>query len=285
MSHFVRLGSGRAFSIACFSALALAAPATAHTGATAGGAGYDPPKLTGAACDTPGSDGGCPQGAQLRLKGENLKDAKAVVFLGRGGVKDDRTASPVKTSPHRVVVRVPTSARSGRIRVAADEDTAVGPRVAVAAQPGPVKAAVPTATAADGGVFPVGGKHNFGTAVNGFGGGRGHKGQDVFANCGTPVLSALPGKVTLAKWQDRAGNYAVIKADDGTSQAYMHMLEPAIVKKGARVAAGQQIGKVGETGRATGCHLHFELWTAPGWYEGGDPIDPLPALKSWDAAR
>ncbi len=35
-----------------------------------------------------------------------------------------------------------------------------------------------------------------------------------------------------------------------------------------------------QTGRASTCHLHFELWTAPGWYEGGKPIDPLPLLKS-----
>jgi murein DD-endopeptidase MepM/ murein hydrolase activator NlpD len=37
------------------------------------------------------------------------------------------------------------------------------------------------------------------------------------------------------------------------------------------------------TGDATACHLHFEIWTAPGWYEGGSPIDPLPYLEKWDA--
>jgi hypothetical protein len=31
-----------------------------------------------------------------------------------------------------------------------------------------------------------------------------------------------------------------------------------------------------------GCHLHFEQWTSPGWYDGGRPIDPLPDLKRWD---
>jgi murein DD-endopeptidase MepM/ murein hydrolase activator NlpD len=36
-------------------------------------------------------------------------------------------------------------------------------------------------------------------------------------------------------------------------------------------------------GRASGCHLHFEMWTAPGWYQGGDVFDPLPELTRWDA--
>ena len=49
------------------------------------------------------------------------------------------------------------------------------------------------------------------------------------------------------------------------------------------VRTGQPIGIVGETGDAIGCHLHFEIWAAPGWYEGGSPIDPLPYLERWDA--
>ena len=45
----------------------------------------------------------------------------------------------------------------------------------------------------------------------------------------------------------------------------------------------QRIGSVGDTGNAWGCHLHFELWTEPGWYAGGEPFDPLPRLRNWDA--
>ena len=48
------------------------------------------------------------------------------------------------------------------------------------------------------------------------------------------------------------------------------------------VYTGQRIGSVGQTGNANGCHLHFELWNAPGWYEGGAAFDPLPALMAWD---
>ena len=136
-----------------------------------------------------------------------------------------------------------------------------------------------------GHLFPIRGKHNLGyTNTNNFGGGRGHKGQDMFANCGTPLAVARGGRVRYAGYHSAAGNYAVIDgARTGLDYVYMHMKEPPLVKTGQRVFTGQAIGKVGDTGRATGCHLHFETWTAPGWYRGGSAVDPLPRLRSWDA--
>ena len=62
----------------------------------------------------------------------------------------------------------------------------------------------------------------------------------------------------------------------------MHLKAPALVEKGERVRTGQPIGYVGDTGDARGCHLHFEMWSGPGWYSGGSPFDPLPDLLSWD---
>jgi murein DD-endopeptidase MepM/ murein hydrolase activator NlpD len=64
----------------------------------------------------------------------------------------------------------------------------------------------------------------------------------------------------------------------------MHLREPALVDKGDRVRTGQPIGYVGDTGDASACHLHFEMWTSPGWYSGGSPFDPLPGLLTWDKA-
>ncbi|HYP55538.1 MAG TPA: M23 family metallopeptidase, partial [Solirubrobacterales bacterium] len=80
-----------------------------------------------------------------------------------------------------------------------------------------------------------------------------------------------------------AGNYVVIDGR-GTSldMAYMHLLEPSPLQEGMTVRTGQPIGLVGSTGSSTACHLHFEMWTAPGWYEGGEPVDPLPYLLRWD---
>ena len=134
-------------------------------------------------------------------------------------------------------------------------------------------------------VFPIRGRHNFGFSdTNNFGGGRGHKGQDMFAACGTRLAAARGGTVEYAGFHSAAGNYLVIdgKGTD-VDYVYMHMLKPALVKTGDRVFTGQAIGEVGETGRATGCHLHFELWSGPGWYAGGEAYDPLPSLRSWDA--
>jgi murein DD-endopeptidase MepM/ murein hydrolase activator NlpD len=68
----------------------------------------------------------------------------------------------------------------------------------------------------------------------------------------------------------------------GKDFVYMHLRERAEVEQGDRVRTGQRIGEVGETGNATGCHLHFELWSAPGWYEGGRFLNPTPVLRRWD---
>jgi murein DD-endopeptidase MepM/ murein hydrolase activator NlpD len=141
---------------------------------------------------------------------------------------------------------------------------------------------VPSDTAEEG-VFPIRAKHDLSrSATNNFGGGRGHQGQDVFARCGAPVVAAMSGTVDVAKYHGAAGNHVVITTAGGESHAYMHLREPAVVEVGDEVGAGQAIGNVGSTGRASGCHLHFELWTAPGYYKGGQPVDPLPTLRRWD---
>jgi murein DD-endopeptidase MepM/ murein hydrolase activator NlpD len=134
-------------------------------------------------------------------------------------------------------------------------------------------------------LFPIRGRHDLGQSeTNNFGGGRGHQGQDMFASCGTKLALARGGKVQYAGFHGAAGNYVVVDAAGSRiDHVYMHLREAPLVRTGDRVFTGQKIGEVGDTGRATGCHLHFEMWTAPGWYEGGRPFDPLPSLEGWDA--
>jgi murein DD-endopeptidase MepM/ murein hydrolase activator NlpD len=106
----------------------------------------------------------------------------------------------------------------------------------------------------------------------------------VSAACGTKLVAARGGRVQYRGYQaSGAGNYIVI--DGYKTQydfVYMHLMKPALATKGQNVTTGQMIGKVGTTGSSSGCHLHFEMWVAPGWYEGGHPIDPLPTLRQWD---
>jgi murein DD-endopeptidase MepM/ murein hydrolase activator NlpD len=135
--------------------------------------------------------------------------------------------------------------------------------------------------------FPVPGAHSYGGAGSRFGAGRSdhvHQGQDMSASCGEPLMAAESGTVTTAAYQaSGAGYYLVIQgAYTGTSHVYMHMQKPSWASEGTALYAGQQVGRVGTTGSSTGCHLHFERWSAPGWYEGGAAYDPLPELQYWD---
>jgi murein DD-endopeptidase MepM/ murein hydrolase activator NlpD len=131
-------------------------------------------------------------------------------------------------------------------------------------------------------IFPVRKrKHSYG---DGFGAGRGHQGQDVFARCGSKLVAARGGTVQWNKFQSRAGYYVVIDLKGSKmDHMYAHLKKRSPLKKGTRVKTGQKIGKVGQSGNASGCHLHFEMWSGPGWYEGGKPRRNVTRkLKAWD---
>lgn len=132
-----------------------------------------------------------------------------------------------------------------------------------------------------GAVFPVRAPHAYG---DGLGAGRGHQGQDILAECGKRIVAARSGRVRVKDYQaSGAGNFVVVRrAGKGTDDVYMHMKRRVAVREGERVEPGELIGRVGSTGRSTACHLHFEIWSTPGWYEGGDPRDPEPKLRRWD---
>jgi murein DD-endopeptidase MepM/ murein hydrolase activator NlpD len=168
-------------------------------------------------------------------------------------------------------------------RVFATSQSGATAASAQAPAPGAPAKAVPGSFLFQRNIFPIRGPHYFGTGAAAFGGGRGHQGQDTFAKCGTPLVAARGGVVQYKQYQSAAGYYLVIDGDNtGYDFAYMHLREAALVNPGDHVYTGQPIGFVGDTGHADGCHLHFEVWKAPGWYSGGSPIDPLPLLTAWD---
>ena len=89
-----------------------------------------------------------------------------------------------------------------------------------------------------------------------------HKGIDLAANGGTPILAAADGIVEVANstdsWGYGWGYYVRIKHDGGYETLYAHCSKIA-VSKNEEVYAGQVIGYVGSTGNSTGPHLHFEV--------------------------
>jgi murein DD-endopeptidase MepM/ murein hydrolase activator NlpD len=134
-------------------------------------------------------------------------------------------------------------------------------------------------------IFPIRGKHTYGDGVGAPRSGHTHQGQDVFADCGAPLEAARAGKVQFRGYQGSgAGHYVVIDGKKtGRDYVYMHLQGKARAAEGERVRTGERIGEVGESGNASGCHLHFELWSPPGWYEGGDFLRSVTRqLKRWD---
>jgi len=110
---------------------------------------------------------------------------------------------------------------------------------------------------------------------------RYHTGLDFRASYGTPIRAVKAGVVLYAgNSGDWAGNHVAIKHADGMTTMSSHMSSMA-VSAGQTVSAGQVIGHVGQTGRAFGAHLHFELYPAGVKY--GDvykAINPQPWLAA-----
>lgn len=87
---------------------------------------------------------------------------------------------------------------------------------------------------------------------------RYHDGIDIGAKEGTPVVAAADGRVMYSGWAEGYGMMLVVKHAGHLTTIYAHNSKNK-VKKNARVKKGQVIGEVGQTGKATGPHLHFEV--------------------------
>ena len=207
-------------------------------------------------------------GAVVTVRGRSLAYVQRVVFRGPSGP-----------------IRVPTTWRASRTVGAKVPKTAETSRPYVVDFRGkpsnrsPRELEVVPPSQIPEYVFPVRGPHQY---WDGFGAGRGHEGQDVGAACGTRLVAVTAGRIQYKAYQSAAGNYIVIDMK-GTPDdvAYMHLIKPSMTRVGQSVQAGQTVGYVGQTGDATGCHLHFEYWRGD-WYGGGHPIDPAPFLHRVD---
>jgi murein DD-endopeptidase MepM/ murein hydrolase activator NlpD len=111
--------------------------------------------------------------------------------------------------------------------------------------------------------------NNYGPRGSGF-----HFGIDMIAPPGTPLWAVKPGNVHYAI-ESAGGIVAYLFADGGTVYYYAHMSE--IIGGDRRVAQGEPIGRVGQTGNATGPHLHFEMRLGGVNSKGTNPYNTLRA--------
>jgi murein DD-endopeptidase MepM/ murein hydrolase activator NlpD len=99
-----------------------------------------------------------------------------------------------------------------------------------------------------------------------------HAGMDMADKVGSPVTAAGDGVVTFAGWRFGYGNLVEIKHGQGFVTRYGHLYQTT-AKAGQRVAAGELIALLGNTGRSTGPHLHFEV------HKNGIPLNPYPFIR------
>lgn len=112
--------------------------------------------------------------------------------------------------------------------------------------------------------------------------GKMHKGIDIAAARGTPVVAAANGTIFRREFSKSYGNVIYIKHPDGQATRYAHMdrFQPGY-EVGSEVRQGDIIGYVGNTGQSAGNHLHFEIRKTPAWDSG--VVDPLDAIQGKDA--
>jgi murein DD-endopeptidase MepM/ murein hydrolase activator NlpD len=102
---------------------------------------------------------------------------------------------------------------------------------------------------------------------------RMHEGTDMAGSYGTPIYATADGTVTHAGWDNGYGRLVKIEHDFGVETRYAH-LSQVRVEVGQRVSRGEQIGDMGNSGRSTGTHLHYEIRL------GGGPVNPMTFIKA-----
>jgi murein DD-endopeptidase MepM/ murein hydrolase activator NlpD len=105
------------------------------------------------------------------------------------------------------------------------------------------------------------------------GGSRMHNGTDMAGAYGTPIFATADGVVKEAGWDSGFGRKVTIRHDFGVETVYAH-LSGIDVSVGQRVSRGDRIGDMGNSGRSTGTHLHYEV------HLNGNPVNPMTFIKA-----
>jgi len=190
------------------------------------------------------------------LLGERRDTVRTTLAVGRGDYPSER----LKVAP---TMANPDSAARARIA----REIALARQVSRAAHLSPRRWSEPFALPRDGRI------------TSGFGTGRiyngellsRHLGTDFAGKVGAPVRATNAGRVALVAPFYLAGNVIYLDHGEGLISAYFH-LSKTLVKQGDEVAKGQIIGRVGQSGRVTGPHLHWVM------RYGGVTIDPMSVM-------
>ncbi len=105
------------------------------------------------------------------------------------------------------------------------------------------------------------------------GGTRMHEGTDMAGAYGTAILATADGTVTFAGWHAGYGRHIKVQHSNGIMTTYSH-LSQIRVDVGQRVSRGERIGDMGNSGRSTGTHLHYEVRI------NGTPVNPMTFIKA-----
>ena len=211
------------------------------------------------------------RGEVLRVEVAPLDSARVFVDLFRADSTRERLAGEVvagdtlrlerpAAADETVVLRVqPELLAAGTVGVVVETDPSLG---------------FPVAGADEGAI-----RSRWGADRDG--GARRHEGIDVFAERGTPVVAARAGRVTRVQETPIGGRVVWLRPDGEAVSLYYAHLDTQRVAPGARVAAGDTLGTVGNTGNAaaTPPHLHF------GVYGRGGAVDPEPFVVGRRAGR
>lgn len=103
--------------------------------------------------------------------------------------------------------------------------------------------------------------------------GRMHEGVDMAGPVGTPVYATADGEVTFAGWQNGYGRIVIVRHPYGLETRYPH-LNAIRAEVGQRVSRGDQVGDMGNSGRSTGPHLHYEIRV------NGEAVNPMTFIRA-----
>jgi murein DD-endopeptidase MepM/ murein hydrolase activator NlpD len=185
----------------------------------------------------------------------------------------DAEPAEVKEVPQNPQVRKTALTYSNASQPALTNDIVIISRAPAAATGRAALSSKAGATAANiPSIWPVVGalRSGVGTRRNPFGGSsyEFHKGQDISAPMGTPIIAAADGVIVIARRLRGYGNGIYIDHGNGIETRYGHLSRIDVVE-GQPVKKGQHLGLVGSTGRSTGPHLHYEVRV------NGQPTSPL----------